>query len=335
MSSTGFSSVDHDELASQTPTESSQKTGLHGTDIEEIRQALEAHRHVDQRPPFTYALLIRQAILESPEKQLTLNDVYEWFSRNFVYFKRNLATWKNAVRHNLSLHKCFVRVENLTTRGAVWMCDDQEFLRRRTQRSTTASRESQTVDQRSQPPVTRPMPYAYSSLPASQQSQTAQPPVNISASDAPTFDTTIMTRNPVVMENSPMGAVTPTPYSRDHSQPKMEGPPRMLERGMYVSHPPFSQTSIPLMSRAFFMHGSQPATSNPPASIRYVSSEEATAKWEFPDQELEYNRSHGSTDSIVLEDEQDSPTEITYQSSLKRKHQDDEDGDNKGKQPRS
>jgi hypothetical protein len=26
----------------------------------EIRQALEAHRHVDQRPPFTYALLIRQ-----------------------------------------------------------------------------------------------------------------------------------------------------------------------------------------------------------------------------------------------------------------------------------
>lgn len=60
MSSTGFSSVDHDELASQTPTESSQKTGLHGTDIEEIRQALEAHRHVDQRPPFTYALLIRQ-----------------------------------------------------------------------------------------------------------------------------------------------------------------------------------------------------------------------------------------------------------------------------------
>jgi hypothetical protein len=40
VSSTGFSSVDHDELASQTPTESSQKTGLHGTDIEGKRCAI-------------------------------------------------------------------------------------------------------------------------------------------------------------------------------------------------------------------------------------------------------------------------------------------------------
>lgn len=30
------------------------------------------------RPPFTYAALIRQSILESPYRQLTLNEIYQW-----------------------------------------------------------------------------------------------------------------------------------------------------------------------------------------------------------------------------------------------------------------
>ncbi|XP_023812519.1 forkhead box protein P1-B isoform X3 [Oryzias latipes] len=84
------------------------------------------------RPPFTYASLIRQAIFESPRKQLTLNEIYNWFTRNFAYFRRNAATWKNAVRHNLSLHKCFVRLENV--KGAVWTVDEIEFHRRRPQK---------------------------------------------------------------------------------------------------------------------------------------------------------------------------------------------------------
>merc|ERR1712130_300088 len=50
---------------------------------------------------------------------------------------RNAATWKNAVRHNLSLHKCFSRVENV--KGAVWTVDEIEFHRRRPQRSTDHS----------------------------------------------------------------------------------------------------------------------------------------------------------------------------------------------------
>lgn len=35
-----------------------------------------------------------QAIFESPEKQLTLNEIYNWFTRTFAYFRRNAATWK-------------------------------------------------------------------------------------------------------------------------------------------------------------------------------------------------------------------------------------------------
>ncbi|XP_055951903.1 forkhead box protein P1-like isoform X2 [Argiope bruennichi] len=108
---------------------------------EEIQRNREFYRNADVRPPFTYASLIRQAIIEAPEKQLTLNEIYNWFQNTFCYFRRNAATWKgkfrnssfkNAVRHNLSLHKCFMRVENV--KGAVWTVDELEFYKRRPQR---------------------------------------------------------------------------------------------------------------------------------------------------------------------------------------------------------
>ena len=95
-------------------------------DIEKNR---DFYRSRDIRPPYTYASLIRQAIIESQNKQLTLNEIYQWFQLTFAYFRRNEATWKNAVRHNLSLHKCFMRVENV--KGAVWTVDDAEFYKRR------------------------------------------------------------------------------------------------------------------------------------------------------------------------------------------------------------
>ena len=35
-----------------------------------------------------------QAILDAPDEQLTLNEIYNWFTNNFAYFRRNTATWK-------------------------------------------------------------------------------------------------------------------------------------------------------------------------------------------------------------------------------------------------
>lgn len=35
-----------------------------------------------------------QSIIESPDKQLTLNEIYNWFQNTFCYFRRNAATWK-------------------------------------------------------------------------------------------------------------------------------------------------------------------------------------------------------------------------------------------------
>ncbi|XP_036187465.1 forkhead box protein P1 isoform X11 [Myotis myotis] len=66
----------------------------------DIAQNQEFYKNAEVRPPFTYASLIRQAILESPEKQLTLNEIYNWFTRMFAYFRRNAATWKASMAEN-------------------------------------------------------------------------------------------------------------------------------------------------------------------------------------------------------------------------------------------
>jgi hypothetical protein len=54
-------------------------------------------------------------------------------------FSPNLSL-KNAVRHNLSLHKCFMRVENV--KGAVWTVDEVEFYKRRPQRCSSSNNSS-------------------------------------------------------------------------------------------------------------------------------------------------------------------------------------------------
>ena len=51
-------------------------------------------------------------------------------------------TPQNAVRHNLSLHKCFMRVENV--KGAVWTVDENEFYKRRPLKSSNSPTSSTT-----------------------------------------------------------------------------------------------------------------------------------------------------------------------------------------------
>ncbi|XP_072223590.1 forkhead box protein P1 isoform X2 [Leuresthes tenuis] len=100
--------------------------------LPDLVPSMECYKYNNIRPPYTYAYLIRWSILESPDKQRTLNEIYNWFTTMFFYFRHNTATWKNAVRHNLSLHKCFVRVEG--GKGAVWTVDEREYQRRKGQK---------------------------------------------------------------------------------------------------------------------------------------------------------------------------------------------------------
>ncbi|XP_042301762.1 forkhead box protein O3 [Sceloporus undulatus] len=73
----------------------------------------------------SYADLITRAIESAPEKRLTLAQIYEWMVRSVPYFKdkgdsNSSAGWKNSIRHNLSLHSRFIRVQNEGTGKSSW-----------------------------------------------------------------------------------------------------------------------------------------------------------------------------------------------------------------------
>uniref|UniRef100_A0A665SX21 Forkhead box O6 a n=1 Tax=Echeneis naucrates TaxID=173247 RepID=A0A665SX21_ECHNA len=73
----------------------------------------------------SYADLITRAIESTPEKRLTLSQIYDWMVRYVPYFKdkgdsNSSAGWKNSIRHNLSLHTRFIRVQNEGTGKSSW-----------------------------------------------------------------------------------------------------------------------------------------------------------------------------------------------------------------------
>ncbi|XP_067945775.1 forkhead box protein O-like [Watersipora subatra] len=73
----------------------------------------------------SYADLITKAIQSSPEKRLTLSQIYDWMVQNVNYFRdkgdsNSSAGWKNSIRHNLSLHNRFMRMQNEGAGKSSW-----------------------------------------------------------------------------------------------------------------------------------------------------------------------------------------------------------------------
>ena len=65
----------------------------------EIDYSLEANAHL--KSPWSYALLIAQAILSSDEKMITLAQIYDWIKTNFSWFRhQDPAGWQVSTFHS-------------------------------------------------------------------------------------------------------------------------------------------------------------------------------------------------------------------------------------------
>lgn len=97
-------------------------------------QASYGNRPYDQtynpngKPPYSFSCLIFMAVEDSPEKKLPVKEIYAWVCKHFPYFLTAPSGWKNSIRHNLSLNKCFKKADQGKNsqepgKGALWCID--------------------------------------------------------------------------------------------------------------------------------------------------------------------------------------------------------------------
>ncbi|KAF9071361.1 hypothetical protein BDP27DRAFT_1446419 [Rhodocollybia butyracea] len=76
------------------------------------------------KPDLSYAALLGQAILSSTDHRLTLQEIYDWITIVYPFFKRGETTWMNSIRHVLSTTACFRKVTRDRALGrtqwAIW-----------------------------------------------------------------------------------------------------------------------------------------------------------------------------------------------------------------------
>ncbi|KAK0140044.1 Forkhead box protein N1 [Merluccius polli] len=76
------------------------------------------------KPIYSYSILIFMALKNSKTGSLPVSEIYNFMTDHFPYFKTAPDGWKNSVRHNLSLNKCFEKVEskngNSSRKGCLW-----------------------------------------------------------------------------------------------------------------------------------------------------------------------------------------------------------------------
>eukprot|EP01134_Creolimax_fragrantissima_P008591 CFRG8591T1 len=102
------------------------------------------------KPNHSYATLITMAINDSEGRRLTLSGIYKWIEDNYEFYSNQSdSSWKNSIRHNLSLKRCFYKSPRQAEepgKGAWWSIDDamvdggKDHVKRKRAATTSVSR---------------------------------------------------------------------------------------------------------------------------------------------------------------------------------------------------
>ncbi|PCD37838.1 hypothetical protein AU210_006334 [Fusarium oxysporum f. sp. radicis-cucumerinum] len=110
------------------------------------------------KPALSYADLIAMAIFRSPNRRLTLAQIYKWISDNYSFYSPTDAGWQNSIRHNLSLQKAFVKIERPKDdpgKGHYWVIKpghEAQYLNKKpTRKSASASENLHVMSTRLEP----------------------------------------------------------------------------------------------------------------------------------------------------------------------------------------
>ena len=102
----------------------------------------------DAKPSHSYIALIAMAILSKPGKKVLLGDIYKYISDKFPYYRSKDKSWRNSIRHNLSLNECFIKAgRSENGKGNYWAIHpanledfaNGDFRRRRARRRVRKS----------------------------------------------------------------------------------------------------------------------------------------------------------------------------------------------------
>ena len=86
------------------------------------------------KPPKPYLEIIADGILSCNVKMMQLHEIYNFMEKKYDYFAKNInKSWRNSVRHNLSLNECFVKAgRGSNGKGNYWKIHpacEKEFIR--------------------------------------------------------------------------------------------------------------------------------------------------------------------------------------------------------------
>ena len=75
----------------------------------------------EEKDRLSYIALIGMAILSSPVRKMLLCDIYSWITQHFPRYNANDSSWRNSIRHSLSLNECFVKAgKSENGKGNYW-----------------------------------------------------------------------------------------------------------------------------------------------------------------------------------------------------------------------